>query len=174
MSKRKDRYEFDNEGLNDKIEEAIDEGYAGRIPPPSDDAFDELDEPPPDQKYAGHLNAYDREVRYGKALEENHVMPEAEAMEREREEYHSVSPRLSGGDVDADWQRAESVGEEAVGGSVSTPDQDVVDEIGRAVGMEFQDNQELLSPAEVMEKRDRHRWELDRRSADDADPASQE
>jgi hypothetical protein len=35
---------------------------------------------------------------------------------------------LSGGDVDADWARAQSSGDEAVGGSVTTPDQDVVDE----------------------------------------------
>jgi hypothetical protein len=34
--------------------------------------------------------------------------------------------------------------------------------------MEFQDNQELRSPAEILDKRDRKRWELDRRSADDA------
>jgi len=39
---------------------------------------------------------------------------------RERAEYTSVSPADPGGDVDADWQRAESSGEEAVGGSVAT------------------------------------------------------
>lgn len=88
--------------------------------------------------------------------------------ERELKEYHSVSPVLSANDVDADWQEAEDSGEETVGGHVATPDQDIVDEIGRAVGMEFQDNQELHTHDEVMAKRDRHRWELDRRSADDA------
>jgi CBS domain-containing protein len=42
--------------------------------------------------------------------------------------HRETSPALSGGDVDADWQRAHDSGEEAVGGSVATPDQDVVDE----------------------------------------------
>jgi hypothetical protein len=49
-------------------------------------------------------------------------------------EHHSKSPKLSGGDIDAAWDRAD-VGEEAVGGSSPTPDQDVVDELGEAVGL---------------------------------------
>ncbi|HET7876338.1 MAG TPA: DUF6335 family protein, partial [Methylomirabilota bacterium] len=40
--------------------------------------------------------------------------------------HREVSPVDSGGDVDADWQAAQSTGEETVGGSVATPDQDVV------------------------------------------------
>jgi hypothetical protein len=88
-------------------------------------------------------------------------------MQREQDEYNAVSPVLTGGDLDADWQEAEDSGDETPGGHVATPDQDNVDEIGRAVGLEFQDNQELHTHAEVLEKRDRHRWELDRRSADD-------
>jgi hypothetical protein len=87
-------------------------------------------------------------------------------MERELDEYHSVSPELTAGDIDADWQEAEDSGAETPGGHVATPDQDNVDEIGRAVGMEFQDNQELRAHNEILSKRDRHRWELDRRSAD--------
>lgn len=89
-------------------------------------------------------------------------------MQDELEEYTSVNPILSGGDVDAKWQSAEQSGEEAVGGHAPTPDQDNVDQIGQAVGLEFQDNQELRSPEEILAKRDRRRWELDRRSADDA------
>jgi hypothetical protein len=68
--------------------------------------------------------------------------------------------------VDARWQEAEDSGAESPGGHVATPDQDNVDEIGRAVGMEFQDNQELRTPEEVLSRRDRRRWELDKRSAD--------
>ena len=91
------------------------------------------------------------------------------AMQRERREYHSVSPVLTGGDVDADWQDAESTGEETPGGHQATPDQDEVDEIGRAYGTELQDNQELLTHDELLGKRDAHRWELDRRSAEEND-----
>ena len=87
-------------------------------------------------------------------------------MKRELEKYLAVSPGLTARDVDADWQEAEDSGAEAPGGHVATPDQDNVDEIGRAVGMEFQDNQELCAPEEILSKRDRRRWELDRRSAD--------
>ena len=82
-------------------------------------------------------------------------------------EYTSVGPLLSAGDVDANWQGAEDSGEESVGGHAPTPDQDIVDEIGRAAGIELQDDQELLTHEEILAKRDRHRWELDRRSADD-------
>jgi predicted RNA-binding Zn-ribbon protein involved in translation (DUF1610 family) len=46
-----------------------------------------------------------------------------------------TSAKLSAGDVDADWQRADAVGEESVGGSVATADQSVVDELGAAFGV---------------------------------------
>jgi hypothetical protein len=88
-----------------------------------------------------------------------------EQMEQELREHNAVSPVLSGGDTDAAWQEAESTGEESVGGHAATPDQDIVDEIGRATGLEFQDHQELRTHDEVLAKRDRRRWELDRRSA---------
>ena len=87
-------------------------------------------------------------------------------VEREFEKYHSAGPELTAGDVDARWQEAEDSGAETPGGHVTTPDQDNVDEIGRAVGMEFQDNQELCAPEEVLSRRDRRRWEMDKRSAD--------
>jgi len=35
------------------------------------------------------------------------------------------SPKLTGGDIDAAWEQAATVGDEA-GGTVSTPDQDVL------------------------------------------------
>ena len=88
-------------------------------------------------------------------------------MREELREYNAVSPELSGGDVDAAWQEAESTGEETPGGHAPTPDQDEVDEIGRAYGMEIQDNQELRTHDEILGKRDRHRWELDKRSTDE-------
>ncbi|HEV8436670.1 MAG TPA: DUF6335 family protein [Methylomirabilota bacterium] len=71
--------------------------------------------------------------------------------------YHATSPKLSGGDVDADWQRAESSGEEAVGGTVGTPDQSVVDEIGEAVGLSQEPAAELRSSAEILAQRDARR-----------------
>jgi Family of unknown function (DUF6335) len=83
-------------------------------------------------------------------------------------EHTETSPALTGGDVDADWESAYSVGDEAPGGDNPTPDQDLVDDIGRAVGIEYQDNEELKGEAKIT-KRDRNRWELDPASSDDWD-----
>ena len=77
-----------------------------------------------------------------------------------------AGPALTSGDIDADWESAESVGDEAPGGDNPTPDQDVVDDIGRALGVEYDDDEELQGGAEIS-SRDRHRWELDPASKDD-------
>jgi hypothetical protein len=77
-----------------------------------------------------------------------------------------TSPRLTGGDVDADWQAAYSSGEESVGGSVATPDQDVVDEIGRALGIEQEADAPVRTSEEILRARDRLRWHLERDAAD--------
>jgi len=87
---------------------------------------------------------------------------------RERYNEHPEGPALTGGDVDADWESAYSVGDEAPGGDNPTPDQDLVDDIGRAVGVEYQDNEELKG-ADKVAKRDKNRWELDPASSDDWD-----
>jgi len=71
---------------------------------------------------------------------------------------------LTGGDVDADWKRAASIGEEAVGGSVATPDQDRVDDIGRALGVERSPTAPVVTSDEVLRDRDQRRWELERRA----------
>ncbi len=88
-----------------------------------------------------------------------------EQLKRELREHHSRTPTLSGGDIDADWAGAD-VGDETVGGSSPTPDQDVVDELGEAVGLTYEDN-EPLHTTEKVEERDRHRWELDPASSED-------
>jgi hypothetical protein len=87
-------------------------------------------------------------------------------MEQKLQQHTNTSPALTAGDVDADWSAAESSGDEAPGGDNPTPDQDVVDEIGRALGVEYDDDQELQGGDEIAE-RDRHRWELDPGSSDD-------
>ena len=66
---------------------------------------------------------------------------------------------LTGGDIDADWMRAWDSGDEAVGGSTATPDQDIVDEIGRALGVEQEADAEVWTSREILRERDRHRWE---------------
>ena len=86
---------------------------------------------------------------------------------RERmSEYTDVSPELSGGDIDAAWSEADVAGEEAVGGTVATPDQDIVDELGAAVGLDMAENEDVHTN-EVLETRDSRRWELDPKSSED-------
>lgn len=87
-----------------------------------------------------------------------------DALLEKLEEHNSLSPRISGGDIDAAWEDANVSGEEAVGGSVSTPDQDVVDELGEAAGLRYEDDEPLDYDRKVLE-RDRTRWELDPASA---------
>ena len=77
-----------------------------------------------------------------------------------------TSPVLTAGDVDAKWQDAYAVGDEAPGGDNPTPDQDRVDDIGKALGIVYEDGQELQGGDEVLE-RDRHRWEFDPASSED-------
>jgi Family of unknown function (DUF6335) len=89
-----------------------------------------------------------------------------EASKAARSQHTETGPELTGGDVDADWEDAYSVGDEAPGGDNPTPDQDRVDDIGRALGVEYQDNEELKGGDKIA-GRDKHRWELDPASAED-------
>ena len=82
-----------------------------------------------------------------------------------REEHSTLTPAITGGDVDVDVEDAYFSGDEAPGGDNPTPDQDVVDDIGKALGLQYQDDEELST--EKLEKRDKHRWELDPASSDD-------
>jgi len=82
--------------------------------------------------------------------------------EKDLRVHTSSSPRLAGGDVDADWRRADSVGEEAPGGTVATPDQNVVDDLGDALGVPRGPDEEFRPSAEILEDRDRDRWKKER------------
>jgi Family of unknown function (DUF6335) len=85
------------------------------------------------------------------------------------EQAHRVSglgPVLSGGDIDARWDQAETSGEETAAGSAPTPDQNIVDDIGEAWGIVYQPG-EALKIGDKEERRDLHRWELDPASAED-------
>ena len=87
-------------------------------------------------------------------------------LEQSRQLHGSMPHGITGGDVDVNIEQAYFSGDEAPGGDNPTPDQDVVEEIGRAIGVEYQDNEELRSGDKVAD-RDKHRWELDPASAED-------
>jgi hypothetical protein len=82
------------------------------------------------------------------------------------EQHRGTDPTLSGGDVDARWEDAESGGDETVGGSIATPEQNDVETIGRALGVTYADD-ETLDPGGKEAERDAHRWELDPASSED-------
>ncbi len=77
-----------------------------------------------------------------------------------------MTPDITGGDVDVSVGNAYYTGDETPGGDNPTPDQDIVDDIGKAIGVEYQDNEELRASDKVA-KRDKHRWELDPASSED-------
>ena len=69
--------------------------------------------------------------------------------------------RLKAGDIDLDAMGNATVGDEAPGGSVTTPDQDRVDDIGRALGVQEVDSGELRTTSELLDARDRKRAQQD-------------
>lgn len=80
----------------------------------------------------------------------------------------SASPRDAGGDLDADWEDVNQSGSETIAGDNPTPDQSLVEENARAVGVTYEDNEELEF-IDKIERRDRERFELDEgsKSTDD-------
>jgi Family of unknown function (DUF6335) len=128
-----------------------------------------------------HTLSLDRNRRHLPELEDNIPTPPSSldldrtpsaarsgrhGMREARMHRNETSPELTGGDVDASWEDAYSTGDEAPGGDNPTPDQDRVDDIGKALGVQYEDSEELKAADKITE-RDRHRWELDPASAED-------
>ena len=79
------------------------------------------------------------------------------------QEHTAASPRDAGGDIDASWEDVNDSGTESVSGDNPTPDQDVTEEIAHAIGVNYEDNEDLEF-IDKIERRDRDRFELDPRS----------
>lgn len=75
----------------------------------------------------------------------------------------AASPRDAGGDLDAAWEDVNDSGSETVAGDNPTPDQSIVEENAQALGVSYEDNEELEF-IEKIQRRDRDRFELDPRS----------
>lgn len=102
-----------------------------------------------------NLNRHGSAARTGRA-----------GLAQSRKDLAGMTPAITGGDVDVDVENAYFSGDETPGGDNPTPDQDVVEDIGKALGVEYQDNEELRAADKVVE-RDKHRWELDPASSED-------
>ena len=77
-----------------------------------------------------------------------------------------ADPVVTGGDLDANFDQAQLTGDESVVSSMPTPENNVVDEIGQAMGVTYADDEELKA-GEKERSRDRKRWELDPASSED-------
>lgn len=72
------------------------------------------------------------------------------------EENTSIGTPTTGGDIDTNTYQADVVGEEAVGGTTPTPGQNDVDKLGKSLGVELNDTEEL-GMKEKLEQRDNQR-----------------
>ena len=79
---------------------------------------------------------------------------------RRREAIPHEGEKIRVGDPDDDSLANEYVGEDVPGGSTPTPDQSNVDEIGRAYGLQDEDNGSLRTSREVLTRRDQRRFEM--------------
>ena len=78
----------------------------------------------------------------------------------------NADPALTGGDLDAQWESAQFSGDESAISSMPAPDSNSADDMGRAIGVTY-DDAEPLKVGEKERSRDTHRWELDPASSDD-------
>jgi Family of unknown function (DUF6335) len=89
-----------------------------------------------------------------------------QSLEERVSEHNEDNPELYEGDLNTS-------GEESVGGTAPTPDQDLVDELGAAVGLEMDDKTNLQT-TEILEQRDSRRWELEPKSSGDYEERREE
>lgn len=88
-------------------------------------------------------------------------VPPTSVTELEEEEVPGEGDVLRVGDDDVDPLQNALVGDEAPGGDMPTPDQDLVDEVGRAYGVSEADSGALVASADLLDERDRRRAELE-------------
>ncbi|MBE9180408.1 hypothetical protein IQ268_17750 [Oculatella sp. LEGE 06141] len=69
-------------------------------------------------------------------------------------------------DRNANLEQAKVVGDEAIGGTAPTPEQNLTESNAAAAGVEIPDRQPL-AVEDMLDRRDDQRWELDPQSSDD-------
>ena len=105
----------------------------------------------------------DPEIEEFMELEISHAPKDPELLAHRLRNNTAASPRDAGGDLDADWEDVNDSGSETVAGDNPTPDQSLVEENASAIGVSYEDNEELEF-IDKIEKRDRDRYELDENS----------
>ena len=105
----------------------------------------------------------DPEIEEFMELEISQAPKDPEVLAQRLRNNTAASPRDAGGDLDAAWEDVNDSGSETVAGDNPTPDQSLVEENASAVGVSYEDNEELEF-LDKIEKRDRDRYELDENS----------
>lgn len=105
----------------------------------------------------------DPEIEEFMEFEISHSPKDPELLAHRLRNNTAASPRDAGGDLDASWEDVNESGSETVAGDNPTPDQSLVEENASAMGVSFEDNEELEF-IDKIEKRDRERFELDENS----------
>ena len=105
----------------------------------------------------------DPEIEEFMELEISRAPKDPEQLAQRLRNNTAASPRDAGGDLDADWEDVNDSGSETVAGDNPTPDQSLVEENAQALGVSFEDNEELEF-IDKIERRDRDRFELDENS----------
>ena len=120
---------------------------------------------PTDFEYLANNPDYvpDPEIEEFMELEISHAPKDPDALAHRLRNNTAASPADAGGDLDAAWEDVNDSGSETVAGDNPTPDQSLVEENAAAIGVTYEDNEEL-EIIEKIEKRDRDRFELDESS----------
>ena len=105
----------------------------------------------------------DPEIEEFMELEISRAPKDPEQLAQRLRNNTAASPRDAGGDLDANWEDVNDSGSETVAGDNPTPDQSLVEENAQALGVSFEDNEELEF-IDKIERRDRDRFELDENS----------
>jgi hypothetical protein len=99
-------------------------------------------------------------------IDESELSEDGTDLDESSLEDNLTTLNLNGGDVGSAAEKVSATGEQDVGGSTPTPDQDIVDELGAEAGIEMPEAA-ILHAADMLEHRDESRWELDPMSAED-------
>jgi hypothetical protein len=105
----------------------------------------------------------DPEIEEFMEFEISHAPKDPEHLAHRLRNNTAASPRDAGGDLDAVWEDVNESGSETVAGDNPTPDQSLVEANASAIGVSYEDNEELEF-IDKIEKRDRDRFELDEHS----------
>lgn|SRR5690348_1362869 len=117
---------------------------------------------PSDFEYLANNPEYvpDPEIEEFMELEISHAPKDPDLLAQRLRNNTAASPRDAGGDLDAAWEDVNDSGSETVAGDNPTPDQSLVEENASAIGVSYEDNEELEF-IDKIEKRDRDRFELE-------------